>query len=37
MPDENKSLALPPANDASPSRVERVSYYQVPVEEAETH
>jgi succinoglycan biosynthesis transport protein ExoP len=37
MPDENKSLALPPANDASSSRVERVSYYQVPVEEVESH
>jgi len=36
MPDENKSLALPPAHDAPPSRVERVSYYQVPAEEADT-
>ena len=36
MPDENKSLALPPAHDASLSRVERVSYYQVPAEETET-
>jgi len=36
MPDENKSLALPSAPDASVSRVERVSYYQVPAEEADT-
>src|SRR6202050_4789637 len=36
MPDENKSLAIPSANDAIPSRVERVAYYQVPAEEPES-
>jgi succinoglycan biosynthesis transport protein ExoP len=38
MPEENKSLALPSANDALPSRVERVSssyYNQAPVAESE--
>lgn len=36
MPEENKSLALPPASEAVPSRVERVAYYQVPpAEEAD--
>src|ERR1700757_3610806 len=35
MLNENKSLALPSANDALPSRVERVAYYQVPPEESE--
>ncbi|MDP9054765.1 MAG: polysaccharide biosynthesis tyrosine autokinase [Acidobacteriota bacterium] len=28
MPNENKSLALPPSNDATHSRMERVTYYQ---------
>jgi capsular exopolysaccharide synthesis family protein len=37
MSNDNKSLALPSANDASPSRVERVAYYQVPAEEPESH
>ena len=36
MADENKSLALPSANDAPISRVERVAYYQVPAEEPES-
>jgi len=36
MSDENKSLALPPAHDGSLSRVDRVSYYQVPAEEPES-
>jgi succinoglycan biosynthesis transport protein ExoP len=36
MPDETKSLALPPPNDGRPSRVDRVPYYQVPAEEPET-
>lgn len=35
MPEENKSLVLPPANDSVPSRVERVAYYQVPTEETD--
>jgi polysaccharide biosynthesis transport protein len=35
MPDENKSLALPSALDSSPSRVERLSYYQPRIEEPE--
>src|SRR5579863_6170153 len=37
MPDENKSLALPPpANDALPSRVERVAHYKTRFEEPES-
>ena len=35
MPEENKSLALPFAADASPSRVERGGYYRSRVEESE--
>ena len=35
MPNENKSLAIPPA-DASPSRAERVTYYHSPAEEPES-
>lgn len=35
MSNENKSLALPPAHDSVPSRVERVAYYQAPAEEPE--
>jgi capsular exopolysaccharide synthesis family protein len=36
MSDENKSLALPHPHDASPSRVERVSYYQAQADEPES-
>src|SRR5580658_9997749 len=35
MPEENKSLALPSANDARPSRVDRMAYYQAPAVESE--
>lgn len=37
MSNENKSLAIPSANDVAPSRVARVAYYQVPAEEPESH
>jgi succinoglycan biosynthesis transport protein ExoP len=36
MSTENKSLALPSGNEASPARVERVAYYQVTPEEQES-
>src|SRR4051812_44895278 len=37
MSKENKSLALPSGNDASPARVERIAYYQqVPPDEQES-
>src|SRR5580698_10162640 len=36
MSEENKSLAIPSSNDALPSRVDRVSYYQAHAEEPET-
>jgi succinoglycan biosynthesis transport protein ExoP len=36
MSDHNKSLAIPSPNDAVPSRVERVAYYQASAEEPET-
>ena len=36
MPEENRSLALPPARETTPSpRADRLAYYQVPAEETD--